>query len=771
MPGAPDSSGPSFTSEGPGEPPAFSVRSMLAALRPQQLAAGRPQCDATLSVYPGFELLTAMVVNQTDAICPIGVENRQFLPEFFLLQSFLSHPCRVPHRQGARPLGSGNARPHFYVIPVLWRALSLLCQTPSVRRRRAARAAGCPLARTAAALVSSLVNSSLFRFDAEHHILLHTSTAARVDLWGWDALANALSDPRVIALHFEGRGGDARAQAYRPSSRTIPVPYFVEPQLGVTRELRQWAGRASLQLATAQTGSGARVFLRSSAAKGAAQRTELVAAFAGQQDADVAATHGVARFDRKTAEEMRATFLATTVAMGRSTFCLVPSGITATTRRLYEALSAGCVPVLLSARFTLPFSRVLNWSAALINASAVPTSTLPALLRGISQGEIARLRRAGAALSRHVSYTDGDAAELTWNEIVRLGYPNAAHKRVERQQRRLLPPPLLDATRRHGTLVLTVCASSAGYRINQKRQTLPRDCARWLRSLRAHYSGAAAIAMGGTPDARLKLAASADLEADGQRRTWLLPKLESRLPTSPPAATEPAATLRGNQLRLVWYATILSELHEADPAASVLAVDARDLLFQANPMTALRAAAPAPCRLRLVADCTCAARNDSYFSLWGTRCLPPPLLAALGDDPPINGGVVFGAAGAMRALYAKAAVLATSASDEAQYVVSAARAPLSPRQCVAGGREQHLITGAAYALAQLHPRDVCTLPNALERQTAAFNLGVNNRVSTLRLNEATGRLESPGGRAIAIVHQYDRRAAVKAFLRRHHVEA
>ena len=110
MPRAPDGSGPSSTSQGSGD---FSVRSMLAALRPQQLAAARPPCEATLSVYPGFELLTATVLNQTDAISPIGVENRQFLPEFFLLQSFLSHPCRVPHPQGARPpLGARDARQH-----------------------------------------------------------------------------------------------------------------------------------------------------------------------------------------------------------------------------------------------------------------------------------------------------------------------------------------------------------------------------------------------------------------------------------------------------------------------------------------------------------------------------------------------------------------------------------------------------------------------------------------------------------------------------------
>ena len=549
------SSGSSSTGEGAGESPNFSVRSMLDALRPRQLAAGRPPCDATLSIYPGFELLTAVVVNQTDASCPIGVENRQFLPEVFLLHSFLSHPCRVPHPRPRPALGARNARPHFYVIPVLWRALSLLCKVDWRSKRdtnparRTAPAVGCPLAMTAVALVSSLVNSSLFRFDAEHHILLHTSTAARVDLWGWGALANALSDPRVIALHFEGRGGDARAQAYRPSSRTIPVPYFIEPQPGLTSGLQQWAGRSSLQLATAQAGSGARVFLRSSAGKGAAQRKALVAAFAGQQDADVAATHGVARFDRKTVEAMRATFLATSAALRASTFCLVPSGLTATTRRLYEALAAGCVPVLLSARFTLPFSHALNWSAAIINASGKHASSLPAVLRAVSEEDIGRLRRAGADISRRVSYTDGDAAELTWNEIVRLG--DAVHKRTK-QQRRLLPLPLLDTTRRHGTLVLTVCTSSAGYRVNQKRQTLPRDCARWLRSLRVHYNGAVAIAMGGIPDAQLKQAASADLEVDGQRRTWLLSKLETRLPNSPPAATEPAAKLRGNQLRIVW---------------------------------------------------------------------------------------------------------------------------------------------------------------------------------------------------------------------------
>ena len=237
----------------------------------------------------------------------------------------------------------------------------------------------------------------------------------------------------------------------------------------------------------------------------------------------------------------------------------------------------------------------------------------------------------------------------------------------------------------------------------------------------------------------------------------------------------------------------------------------RDVLFQADPVAALRATAAtfraagpppraAPCRLVLVADCACAAVRDDYFVRWGARCLPPPLLAAIGDGPPVNGGVVFGAAGALRALYAKALTLAAVPMDGEQYLVAgprhyaappargpASRLPLpSPPQCVAGGREQHLLTGAGHALMQLHPDEVCLLPNNLTQQHAVFNFGVNNVVSTVVLreatgpleapagnattvvlSEATGKLEAPGGGAVAVLHQWDRRFALKSFLRRH----
>ena len=37
-------------------------------------------------------------------------------------------------------------------------------------------------------------------------------------------------------------------------------------------------------------------------------------------------------------------------------FCMVPRGITPSSRRLYEAIAAKCVPVIISDRFVLPYS-------------------------------------------------------------------------------------------------------------------------------------------------------------------------------------------------------------------------------------------------------------------------------------------------------------------------------------------------------------------------------------------------------------------------------
>ncbi|CAJ1372245.1 unnamed protein product [Effrenium voratum] len=48
--------------------------------------------------------------------------------------------------------------------------------------------------------------------------------------------------------------------------------------------------------------------------------------------------------------------------MGNAKFCLCPKGASSYTSRTFEALFAGCIPVILSDHVRLPFDHVLNWS-------------------------------------------------------------------------------------------------------------------------------------------------------------------------------------------------------------------------------------------------------------------------------------------------------------------------------------------------------------------------------------------------------------------------
>merc|ERR1712216_875441 len=48
--------------------------------------------------------------------------------------------------------------------------------------------------------------------------------------------------------------------------------------------------------------------------------------------------------------------------MGNSQFCLCPKGASSYTSRVFEALYAGCVPVILSDDVRLPFADLVDWS-------------------------------------------------------------------------------------------------------------------------------------------------------------------------------------------------------------------------------------------------------------------------------------------------------------------------------------------------------------------------------------------------------------------------
>ena len=66
--------------------------------------------------------------------------------------------------------------------------------------------------------------------------------------------------------------------------------------------------------------------------------------------------------------------------MRQCKFCLVPAGLTPTSRRFYEAIASTCVPVLISDRFVVPYDPTLAAAAAAANQEEAPrdvTGLLP----------------------------------------------------------------------------------------------------------------------------------------------------------------------------------------------------------------------------------------------------------------------------------------------------------------------------------------------------------------------------------------------------------
>ena len=77
----------------------------------------------------------------------------------------------------------------------------------------------------------------------------------------------------------------------------------------------------------------------------------------------------------------------------RAQFCLAPEGWHAWSPRVYEAVVAGCVPVLISDDLELPFERWLSYDDFLVRVSPKDIARLPAMLRKMANDRYAMERR------------------------------------------------------------------------------------------------------------------------------------------------------------------------------------------------------------------------------------------------------------------------------------------------------------------------------------------------------------------------------------------
>ncbi|KAI3835028.1 hypothetical protein MKW92_024260 [Papaver armeniacum] len=87
--------------------------------------------------------------------------------------------------------------------------------------------------------------------------------------------------------------------------------------------------------------------------------------------------------------------------MGQSKFCLCPSGWEVASPRVVESIFAGCVPVIISTSYLLPFSDVLDWSQFSVTIPVQNISMIKDLLKSIPVSEYTKMHRRLKQVQRH----------------------------------------------------------------------------------------------------------------------------------------------------------------------------------------------------------------------------------------------------------------------------------------------------------------------------------------------------------------------------------
>ena len=206
----------------------------------------------------------------------------------------------------------------------------------------------------------------------EAHVAIHS-------FWdgtkSWGEVGKQLATGGAFLLAYERLFASRVARVRSPSSAVgeeegfeyVPIPYVPNVEIFVRRPVmpQHWARAVDADAGDAIHYHSC--FFRGNLPKNQRARRRITGWFAqhGLCDIEDSSELYVVKTGHRATTAAHGAAVAYAEQMVASTFCLIPPGDTTTSRRLFDAIAAGCIPLIVSRgiRSELPFEHIVDWDS------------------------------------------------------------------------------------------------------------------------------------------------------------------------------------------------------------------------------------------------------------------------------------------------------------------------------------------------------------------------------------------------------------------------